>query len=64
MTIICNESFAQTNSERKKERKIRKNRSGKNTEIRENTEGLEFCLGVKLFRALTNISTYILDEKL
>lgn len=51
--------FTQTSSEIRKEVNIWKNRSGKNTGIRENAEGLDFHLGVKLIRALINISRYI-----
>jgi len=61
MSIIRNEPFTQTNNERKKEQKISKNGSVKTTGIRENIEGLDFCLSVKLFRALIIITMYIFD---
>lgn len=46
--VICNESFTQTKSEDKKRVK---ELSEDTTEIGENTEGLDSCLDMKLFRA-------------
>lgn len=56
--FAMNHSLRLTVKEKKRERY---DRSGKNTEIRENTEGLDFCPGVKLFRPLINIVMYIFD---